>query len=60
MSYYCKGHTCPKSDQCLRVDAYSDFVKTTGNYTAAGVWFVDEKACINDNFCDGVFMHNES
>lgn len=73
MSYYCRGigqrregcveRTCPRRDDCLRYEAFNDFIEETKNKSpqegfSTGVWFVDIFECMDNNFEDGVFKKN--
>lgn len=37
MSLYCKGTACPKSQECLRAEAYRDLVAELRKDAAVGV-----------------------
>lgn len=64
MSLYCKGTECPKSQQCLRAEAYRDLVAVIPSVeassvyecTASGIWLVNMQHCIRHDFANGVFV----
>ena len=57
MSYYCKGETCPRANECLRVEEWRRFPKKDViPGMASCVWFVPEFVCIRNNYEDGVFL----
>lgn len=58
MSYYCKGKDCPKSQICYRQVRHwlsKEEQEKVEEGMATRLWFVNEQACINNNYSEGVF-----
>lgn len=60
MSYYCKGEVCHRANECARHLIWRDFVDTFEKPDAkegfeTGIWYVQERTCINNDYKDGVF-----
>ena len=51
MSLYCKGMGCPNKT-CRRYTEAQRFIQKNGDGHIDGVWWIDEKECMNNNYED--------